>query len=112
MKLNAQDRKAVKHIIAACFPNYTGRKISVQPATKAPKELRSYWDGGSKDNYAFYNLDTKEVLTVHSNHPFFERNQPSQLRELPAHIVLAEHSIFCGKDCGITLYGHIGLIEP
>ena len=107
MKLTGTALKSVKPIITATFPNYAGRKVFLRPAQQAPKELRSYWDGGSKDSYAFFNLDTKEVLAVHSNHPFFEANQPSKLRELPAHIVLVEHSIFCGKDCGVTLYGNL-----
>lgn len=112
MKLDAKGRKAVQSIVKACYPEYTGRKVSIQPANRAPRELRSYWDEGSRSYYCFYNLDTREVLQVHSNHPFFEANQPSQLRELPAHIVLVSHSIFCGKDCGITLYGHLAPLLP
>ena len=107
MKLSGTARKSVKHIISATFPRYKGRKVFLEPAEKAPKELRSYWDGGSKDSYAFYNLDTKQTLMVHTNHPFFEPGQPSRLEGLPPHIVLVEHTIFCGKDCGITLYGNL-----
>jgi len=112
MKLDAKGQKAVKSIIQACYPAYKGRKVRLEPAARAPKELRSYWDEGSRDYFCFYNLDTKEVLPVHSNHPWFEPNQPSRLAGLPAHIVLVEHSIFCGKDIGITLYGHLAPLLP
>lgn len=112
MKLDTQGRKAVQGIVKACFPQYNGRKVFVLPAKEAPNELRSYWDGGSRDYYAFYNLDTKQVLPVHSNHPIFEPGQPSVLRELPAHIVLAEHTIFCGKDVGVRLYGNLAPLIP
>lgn len=92
-----------RRAIHACFPAWKGKKIHVKIDTY-PHKLSSYWDGGSRDYYAFYNTLTKEVLSVHSNHPMFEHEQPDTLRELPPHVLLLEHSIFCGKDAGITIY--------
>ena len=112
MKLVGTALKSVKHIIGATFPDYKGRKFFLQPSTQAPKELRSYWDEGSRSFYAFYNLDTKEVLQVHSNHPWFEKDQPSTLRELPVHIVLVSYVISCGRECGVTLYGNLQGLLP
>jgi len=112
MKLTGHLLKQVKHIITACYPDYKGRKVYGQPASKAPKDLRSYWDEGSRTYYAFYNLNTNEVLQVHSNHPFFEPNQPSKLRELPDHVVLVSYAIHCGKECGVTVYGSIMNLIP
>ena len=112
MYLEKQDIRKVQPIISATFPNYTGTKVEVRPAHEAPQELRSYWDGGSRNSYAFYNLDTRQTLSVHSNHPSFEPTHPSQLAELPAHVVLVEHIIFCGKDLGLRLYGHLAHLLP
>lgn len=106
MKVTGEARKSVDLIVKATFPDYKGRKVFVQPGDTCPKDLRSYWDEGSRSYYAFYNLDTKEVLHVHSNHPMFEPNQPSRLRELPDHVVLVSHTISCGRDCGVTLYSN------
>jgi len=107
MKLIGKDLKSVKHIIQATFPDYKGRKFFLQPKERAPKDLRSYWDEGSRTYYAFYNLDTQEVLHVHSNHPMFEANQPSKLRELPTHVVLATYAVYCGREAGVTLYADL-----
>ncbi len=112
MKLIGKDLKSVKHIVVATFPEYKGRKFFLQPSERAPKELRSYWDEGSRTFYAFYNLETQEVMHVHSNHPFFEANQPSKLRELPDHVVLATYVISCGRECGVTLYGNLQGLLP
>lgn len=112
MKINGKALKSIKHIANATFPEYKGRKYFVQPAEKAPRELRSYWDEGSRTYYAFYNLDTNQVLPVHSNHPFFEPNQPSRLSGLPEHVVLVSRSISCGRECGITFYGHMPKLLP
>jgi len=100
----------VKAIVAASFPGYRGRKIAL--STDVPKRLSSYWDGGSRDSFAFVELATGKAASVHSNHPFFEKGQPSELEALPAGFVLVMHSICCGKDCGITIYANADQIMP
>lgn len=112
MKLIGKDLKSVKHIVNATFPDYKGRKFFLQPSERAPKKLDSYWDEGSRTYYAFYNLDTQEVLQVHSNHPMFEAKQPNTLRELPVHVVLVSYAISCGRECGVTLYGNLQGLLP
>ncbi len=112
MKLTGTAAKSVKHIVQATFPDYTGRKLFLQPRERAPKELQSYWDEGSRTYYAFYNLDTHEVLQVGSNHPFYEPQKPTTLRELPEHIVLVSRAIHWGKETGVTLYGHLQGLFP
>jgi len=96
----------VKKIITATFPNYRGRKITI--STDIPNyELRSYWDGGSRDYFVFYQPDTGKTWNLGSNHPFFEKDKPAPLAEaMPASVCLVRHSIFCGKDCGITIFCH------
>ena len=91
-----------RRAIQACFPGWKGRKI--RTSNCPPSTLHSYWDGGSRDYFAFFNTRTGEVLSVHSNHPWYEANQPCGLRELPPHILLIEHSILQGKDIGMTVY--------
>jgi hypothetical protein len=92
----------LKEIIARTFSGYTGKKIQISNAI--PSELRSYWDGGSKTSYCFYNLSTRESQWVETNHPFFEADKPCHLEELPKGFVIVSHSFFCGKDMGITIY--------
>lgn len=94
----------VKQIIQDCFPSYRGRKVKVD--NYIPQNLNSWWDGGSRDYYVFYQPSTRKVFQVHSNHPFFESNQPRNLNceTFPEDVILVEHSIFCGKDVGIHIH--------
>lgn len=89
-------------IVKATFPSYTGRKFKI--STLVPLRLDSYWDGGSKDSFAFYCLPTTNIATVKSNHPAFEPNNPSKLDKLPRGMLLVKHNYFRGKDMGITVY--------
>ena len=100
----------LERIVKACYPNYTGRKFHL--STNIPKELNSYWDGGSKTDYIFYELATGKSYHVHSNHPFFEHDKPRVLNSLPNGVIIVAHSIFCGKDSGITFYSNPQDLTP
>lgn len=101
-RLNRQD-PIVAAICAAI--GYNGQKISYT-LNEAPNELNSYWDGGSKDSYTFFNLDTLKAFQLPSNHPFFEADKPRTLNGLPPRVLLIKHTIFCGKDLGLTIYSN------
>jgi len=92
----------IKEIIRRTFPEYKGRKIRI--STDIPSRLDSYWDGGSRDYYAFCSLDEKKAFSVPSNHPLYEGKNPRTLKRLPERILLVRQSIFCGKDLGITIF--------
>lgn len=96
--------ETIRKIISATFPEYKGKKIKI--SADVPSRLDSYWSGGSRDFYGFYELSTSKTYDVDSNHPFFEANRPRSLENLPPGIVLVKHSIFCGKDMGITIYAN------
>jgi hypothetical protein len=97
-------------IIQKTFPSYKGKKIKL--STDIPTRLDSYWDGGSKDTYVFYELKTSRIIPIASNHPFFEKENPRNLESLPNGILIVCHSIFCGKDMGITIYVNNEDIAP
>lgn len=102
------------NLIRIAFPNYRGRKFKL--STDIPPRLDSYWSGGSKDKYVFVELKTKreevKFLPVANNHPFFKAGMPRKLDKLPVGLVLVKHSIFQGKDMGITIYGNTENITP
>ena len=102
-KISYADRR-VKQIINACFPDYRGRKVSI--TNHIPSNLDSWWDGDTRTYYAFYQPSTCKVFQVHSNHPFFEPNQPTKLNEevMPKDVLLISHTFFCGKDIGIRIH--------
>jgi len=100
----------IRKIIIATFPGYRGKKFKL--STSIPSRLDSYWDGGSKDYFSFYELSTGKVLDVGSNHPLFESGKPCKLESLPPGIVIVKHCFFCGKDMGITIYANTGDLTP
>jgi len=100
----------VDRIIKRCYPDYKGRKIVI--STMIPNQLESYWDGGSRTFYTFYELATEKLLNIGSNHPFFEKDKPRLIEKLPRGIIIVAHTIFCGKDMGITIYANKEDIVP
>ena len=101
-RIKIKSSPLVKKIKNACFPDYKGRKFRV--STHIPKTLDSYWDGGSKEEYAFFDVANGKVLHVSTNHPMFEADNPRNLSQLPLGVILVNHTYFCGHDLGLTFY--------
>lgn len=100
-----------KEIGKRCFPDYRGRKFFLR-IDGMPKNLDSYWDSGSKDFFCFFNLQNGQIKHVHSNHPAFEARFPAELpQEMPQAVVIVKHTIFCGKDMGITVFAHSEAVQ-
>ena len=100
----------IKGIIAACFPDYKGKKVTI--STDVPKRIFSYWDEGSRTYYAFFSLENGKTFNVESNHPMFEAGKPNTLDKLPERVLLVAHSYYCGKDSGITIYANAVDLAP
>jgi hypothetical protein len=102
---------SLQNIVKACYPDYKGKKIRISNYA-GKMNLSSYWDGGSRTYYVFYHLDSGKTAVVHSNHPFFEANQPSVLDKLPERVLLVAHIFFCGKDLGIEIHANTSDMAP
>ena len=101
MKVSKSD-KAIKPILTACYPDWKGRKVSL--AVCGSYQMSDYWSEGSRNFVRAYSLvDGKvaDALPLAKN-PF--RDQAHARVEIPAGVALVEHSIFCGKDAGVTIY--------
>ena len=88
---------------ALAFPSYKGRTYRLDNSG-APVNVRSYWAGGSRDYYAAVNLSTGERLPVPANGSGFDGGPiaPNGVTVPPGYLI-AQHSISCGVDMGITL---------
>jgi hypothetical protein len=93
----------MKLVLKTTFPSYTGRKIKIV-VDDFPTRIDSYWDGGSKTTYSFFDISSKRIYNVGSNHPMFERDKPRTMSRPLLGVILVAHSIFMGKDTGITFY--------
>ncbi len=96
--------KEVVEVALKLFPSYSGRKFEVR-VFQGPQRLDSCWSGGSRDYWALINLATGKMGFVPENGTPFT-DQIGELQSLPLNCVLGCHTIFCGKDLGITLYVH------
>lgn len=101
----------IREITRRTFPDYTGNRfeVEVQEPHVPLTFSKTYWEGGSRTEYVLLNLITGKTFSIHSGHPFFEPeyaafNQAQHI--LPENIVCVKHTIFCGKDLGITILAH------
>jgi hypothetical protein len=89
-------------IVAAAFPSYRGRKFKIEVSDN-PIDVRSYWDGGSRDYFVFVDLKTMRSAAMPAQSAFDPKIAGAESVKLPADFACVQHSIFCGKDCGITI---------
>ncbi len=89
----------------ASLIDYNGNKIRVEISDN-PMNLQSYWDGGSRHSYYCFNMNGHPVPVVIQNAPLPFYDGPSaQYIPSPDRFII-DHSIFSGKDMGLTIYLH------
>jgi hypothetical protein len=89
-------------LMLSAFPSYNGRKFKVR--TQNTVNVRSCWDGGSRDTFRFVELATGACSDQVPAQSAFDRPiQGADSVTLPDGAGCVEHSIFCGKDMGLTL---------
>lgn len=89
---------------AATFPGAANKnKIQIlDPDYKL--NLNSYWSGGSKDAYAVLDIVTMKTVSIPQNGSEYEKTDLSEVPDtkLPENTIIIKHSIFRGKDMGLT----------
>jgi len=95
----------VKKIALAAFPDYKGRKFAVK-IENSTINVCSYWSGGSRDYFVFLRLDNLKTFEIPQQSVFDKKIQGADAVSLLPGVVCVEHSYFCGKDMGITIYVH------
>ena len=91
--------------------NISGSKKTIKiNIFSGPMSMNSYWDEGSKQEFAFVNLENFSAWQVPSSHPYFDQKDDGgrcgilQITELPENVCLVVGGIFCGKPTSITIY--------
>jgi len=92
-----------KSIALKGFPGYKGSKFSYH-ICNSPVTVRSYWDGGSRTYFNFVNFNSSEELKVLEEKK--EGFHTCKKVELIPGWACVKHSIFCGKDTGLTVLFH------
>ena len=98
--------KQIKGIAKSAFPDYAGRKFYFE-AQKHALDMRSYWDGGSREYYKFVSLaDGRVSLPVPAQSGYDRTVAGLDAVLVPVGFVAVRHSFFCGHDCGLTVIAH------
>ena len=98
--------ESIAKILRATYPDYRGRKVYVDPSD-GPVDVRSYWSEGSRDYFVAVDLRTMRTIAVPQNGTPFDGGPLSPNGVIPpVGYAIVEHSIFCGKDVGITIHVH------
>jgi len=87
-------------IFAHAFPGYTGKKFKLRPVS-GPVNVCSYWSGGSRDYYAI--VSQVEKFDVPQQSQFDQQLKGADSVTIPEGACIVQHSIFCGKDHGLTI---------
>jgi hypothetical protein len=91
----------VKRLLAATFPNYKGRKVSVA-AWSGPLYLDLNWSGGTRDEVVLVDVTNGRIGRLVVPSPWAAgAHDPVGT---PPGSILAVHSYFMGRDVGVTFY--------
>ncbi len=82
---------------------YTGRKFKACP-TETVNISSQQWSGGSRDTYLIVHLASGRSQPMTDPRPWPESMAPLAEVEIPEGCAIVEHSIFCGKDLGLTFH--------
>jgi hypothetical protein len=102
----AVKRADVAQVVSATFPEYRGRKIKVQAAADVMLHDLN-WSGGSRSQYRTCTLEGRYIGgadKANARAPWDNQGAEGARVPIPAGAVVVRHSMFCGKDTGLTIY--------
>lgn len=97
-----------KDVPAYLRGSYTGKKFKavITESFTIPASA-GIWNGGSRDTYSFVELGSgRTVQSPYQQTAPWDQHSSEFSAQLPPEIALIEHTIFCGKDLGLTFYLH------
>lgn len=119
--LTLREHPEVRAVVLAAFPDYRKHKASIGPFH--PININSYWDGGSRAEFAVVELATLRRHDVGAGHCYFDvarqglagaedqnievdRVGNVKLKNLPPGFALVEAGTSCGKPAMAAVYVH------
>jgi len=120
--IELRSRPDIKRIILAAFPSYRKLRAYLNQFPESGITVNSYWDGGSRDEYAIVHLPSmsRRALPT-STHPYFDLARHglagaenadlvvdsrgnATLKHLPAGFALVQAGTSCGKPATASIY--------
>jgi len=120
-RIELKSAPEVKRLILAAFPSYKKHNAFLS-AFNGGKNINSYWDGGSREEYRIVELSTLQLRPIPtSTHPYFDvaryglANKENEvisvdhvgnieLKILPEGFALVAAGTFCGKPATAHVY--------
>lgn len=96
--------KAIRTILTSCYPDWGGRKVFVRPAVQY--QMADYWDGGTRHHVVAYDLATGRAAQAIGEAQIPMNDLSHATVGVPRGVALVEHTIYCGKDAGVTIVVH------
>jgi hypothetical protein len=87
---------------------YNGKKFKAVVTTQVtiPADA-GLWSGGTRDTFQLIHLETGTAVQASDNMSSpWNANRKDQQITLQSGFAVVEHSMFCGKDMGLTFYVH------
>jgi hypothetical protein len=87
---------------------YTGKKFKAVIVTQVTIPSDSgLWSGGTRNTFRFVQLSTGDAIAASDNMSApWDTSRKDQNIALAPGFAVVEHSMFCGKDMGLTFYVH------
>lgn len=88
--------------------SYSGKSFKARICEKVTiPSTAGLWEGGSRDTYRIIELETGRTVEPinHNAAPWNSARHDVEVTLKPG-IAIVEHTIFCGKDLGLTFYIH------
>lgn len=110
-----KDHPEIKAVVTAAFPGYKKHKAWIRAIGPSGQGINSYWDGGSRAEYAMVDLVTGRRVALPTNtHPWYDIARAGlaggedsavvvdhrgnvTLKYLPEGVALVQAGTFCGK---------------
>ena len=100
--LNHNDMpEEAKRLFKVAFPSYAGRKFKIR-AVSGSVNMRSSWGGGSRDYFKVVSF-CGETFEMPAQSMFDQKVEGSDAFMIPEGMAVVQHSIFNGKDMGLTI---------
>ena len=93
-----------KDLVRLAFPEYRGRKIYEQIATR-PVDVTSFWDGGSRDWFVMIDLRDGRIVKIPQNGTPYDggRMMPNGVT-VPSWGAIVRRSVIQGQNGGVTVF--------
>ena len=99
------DRKDIPTSLSRAMGGYNGTKFRIT-GTERVTFHDMQWSGGTRSTYTVVNLETGETKPLQDPRAFPQNMGQPGSAEIELNWCVVEHSMFCGKDHGLTFHVH------